>query len=38
LRPPPEETWREIFLAVGFSDIQTITYKMPGARLFIVQR
>lgn len=37
VRLPTEETWRDIFLAAGFSDIQTITHKMPGARLFIVK-
>jgi SAM-dependent methyltransferase len=37
VRLPTEETWREIFLAAGFSDVQTISHKMPGARLFIVK-
>ncbi len=37
VRLPAEDTWREIFLAAGFSDIQTIPHKMPGARLFIVK-
>jgi len=34
---PTEETWRETFLAAGFSDIQISPHKMPGARLFIVK-
>lgn len=38
VRLPTEETWREIFLAAGFSDIQSSPHKMPGARLFIVKR
>jgi SAM-dependent methyltransferase len=37
VRLPKEETWQEIFLAAGFSDIETIQHKMPGARLFIVR-
>ena len=37
VRLPAEETWREIFCAAGFSDIQSIPHKMPGARLFIVK-
>jgi SAM-dependent methyltransferase len=37
VRLPAEETWREIFLAAGFSDVQSRPHKMPGARLFIVK-
>jgi len=37
VRLPNEETWREIFLAAGFSDVQVIPHKMPGARLFVVK-
>jgi SAM-dependent methyltransferase len=37
VRLPTEETWREIFLTAGFSDVQTIPHKMPGARLFVVK-
>lgn len=37
VRLPADDTWREIFLAAGFSDIQTIPHKMPGARLFVVK-
>jgi SAM-dependent methyltransferase len=37
VRLPTEESWRETFLAAGFSDIQSSPHKMPGARLFIVK-
>ena len=37
VRLPTEETWRETFLAAGFSDVQSIPHRMPGARLFIVK-
>jgi SAM-dependent methyltransferase len=37
VRLPDEETWRANFLAAGFSDVQAIPHKMPGARLFIVK-
>jgi SAM-dependent methyltransferase len=37
VRLPAEETWRETFLAAGFSDVQCRPHKMPGARLFIVK-
>lgn len=37
VRLPAAQTWREIFLAAGFSDVQARPHKMPGARLFIVK-
>jgi SAM-dependent methyltransferase len=37
VRLPAEGTWREIFRAAGFRDIQSWPHKMPGGRLFIVK-
>lgn len=37
VRLPAEETWRETFLAAGFSAVQCRPHKVPGGRLFIVK-